>query len=77
MRLVATCLADARGDASVPRRWHSMSALEEEAPAASLVLSVAAITDRHLLNKGLLRVSKAASKQARPLRPRTLRGSET
>jgi len=41
-----------------------MSAPEAKAPASSLVLSAASLMDRHLLNKGLLRSSKAA-KQAR------------
>ena len=53
-----------------------MSSLEAAAPAP-LLLSVAALNDRHLLNKGLLRVSKAAAKQARPPRLRTPLGSET
>ena len=42
-----------------------------------MALSVASLTDRHLLNKGLLRVSKASAKQARPPRPLTPRENET
>ena len=53
-----------------------MAAHEADAPA-SLVLSVAALTDRHLLNKGLLRVSKAAATQVRPFRPLTPHQNET
>jgi hypothetical protein len=60
----------------VARRERDMSWLEAAAPS-SLVLSVASLTDRHLLNKGLLRVSKSAATEARPPRPLALRSHET
>jgi hypothetical protein len=60
----------------VAERERNMSWLEAPAPS-SLVLSVASLTDRHLLNKGLLRVSKSAAKEARPQRSCTLRSHAT